>query len=154
MFHRPLLKAATHHRYNVSNMCSNPSICPSSFLQAYNATPFKWLKLVNRTMYSSEVHGCTLEWMKQTLFTSRSTTVTACRVKTEGAKTGLLSADDCDKLITNTTTPQHAHIIPWCQRTQSLRVLHFFSSSVALICWWAANGMEFKLSPHKQTSSN
>ena len=37
MFHRPLLKAATHHRYIVPNMYSNPSICPSSFPQVYNA---------------------------------------------------------------------------------------------------------------------
>ena len=43
MFHR--LKAATHHRHIVSNMCSNPSICSFSFPQAYNATPVKWLKL-------------------------------------------------------------------------------------------------------------
>ena len=42
MSHRPLLKAATHHRYTVPNMCSNPSICPSSFPQAYNVTPFRW----------------------------------------------------------------------------------------------------------------
>ena len=42
MFHRPLLKAATHHWYIVPNMCNNPSICPSSFLQAWNATRFKW----------------------------------------------------------------------------------------------------------------
>ena len=54
--------------------------------------PFKWPKLFNRSMYSSEGHGCTLEWMLQTLFTSQSTTVTACRVKIEGAKKGLLNA--------------------------------------------------------------
>ena len=42
----PLL--ATHYRYIVPNICSNPSICPYSFLQAYNATPFKWLKCNNR----------------------------------------------------------------------------------------------------------
>ena len=42
MFHRPLLKAATLHQYIVSNMCNNPSICPSIFPQAYNATSFKW----------------------------------------------------------------------------------------------------------------
>ena len=45
--------------------------------------------------YSSAGHVCTtwcsLGWMMLTLFTSQSTTVTACRVKTEGAKTGLLS---------------------------------------------------------------
>ena len=36
-------------RYIVPNMCSNLSICPSSFTQTYNATPFKWLKLLNRS---------------------------------------------------------------------------------------------------------
>ena len=86
----PLLKAATHHQYIVPNMCSNPSICPSSLPLAYNATLFKWLKMFNRSMYSLAGHGCTLEWMLQTLFTSQSTTVTACRVKTEDAKTSLL----------------------------------------------------------------
>ena len=92
MFHRPLLRTATHHQYIVPNMCSNLSICPSSFPWAYNATLFKWLKLFSRSMYSSERHGCTLELMFQTLFTSESTTVTACRVKTESAKTGHRSA--------------------------------------------------------------
>ena len=36
-----------HHRYIVPNMCSNPSICPYSFPQAYKVTPFKWWKLFN-----------------------------------------------------------------------------------------------------------
>ena len=49
MCHRPLLKAATHHWYIVSNMGSNPPIYPSSFPQAYNTTLFKWLKLFNRS---------------------------------------------------------------------------------------------------------
>ena len=40
----------------------------SSFLLAYNI--FKWLKLFNST-YSSAGHHCTLEWMLQTLFTSK-----------------------------------------------------------------------------------
>ena len=39
-----------------------------------------------------------------------------------------LIADDRDKWITNSTTPQYAHIIPLCQWTQSLRVLHFFQA--------------------------
>ena len=42
MFHIPLLKVVTHYRYTVPNMCNNPSICPSSFPQFYNAAPFKW----------------------------------------------------------------------------------------------------------------
>ena len=32
-----------------------------------------------------------------------------------------LITDVHDKWIANTTTPQYAHIIPWCQWTQSLR---------------------------------
>ena len=48
MFHKPLLIAATHHWYIVTNMCSNPSTCPSTFLQAYNAMPFKWPNCNNR----------------------------------------------------------------------------------------------------------
>ena len=56
-FHIPLLKAATYHRYIMPNMCRNPSICPSSFPQVYNATPFKWLKLFNRSTFSSVLRG-------------------------------------------------------------------------------------------------
>ena len=48
VFHRPLLKAATHHRYTVPNMCSNSSVCPSSFPQAYNVTQFKCPNCNNR----------------------------------------------------------------------------------------------------------
>ena len=48
MFYRPMLKVATHQRYIVPNMCSNLSICPSSFLQAYNAILFKWPNCDNR----------------------------------------------------------------------------------------------------------
>ena len=113
-FHRPLLKAATHHGYIVSNMCSNSSICPSSFPHAYNAIPLKWLNLFNRSTYSSMGHGCTLEWLLQTLFTSRSTTVTICRVKTEGAKTDLLSAIWSQMTVTNeslTLQPVSMHLL-------------------------------------------
>ena len=45
MFHTSLLEEATHHWYILPNiMCSNTSIWPFRFLQAYNTTPFKWLK--------------------------------------------------------------------------------------------------------------
>ena len=82
----------TADRYIVLNICSNPSICPSSFPHAYNSIPLKWLKLFNRSTYSSAGHGCTLEWMLQRLFTSESITVTAWKVKREGAKARLLKA--------------------------------------------------------------
>ena len=91
----------THHQYLVPNMCNNPSICPSSFLQAYTVTSFKWLKLFNRSTYSMVGHGCPLEWMLQTLFTYERTTITACRAKTGGAKTDLLSANCSPLTVTN-----------------------------------------------------
>ena len=107
------------------------SICPSSFPQAYSATSFKWLKLFNSSTYSSIGHGCTLEWMLQTLFTSQNTTVTAFRVKTVARKDRPherhLIADDHDKWITNTAVTQYAYIIPCWQLTQSLKVLHVFT---------------------------
>ena len=65
MLHRPLLKAATYYRYIVPNMQLSVDMSMSAH-------------------WSAE-HGCILEWMLQTLFTSQSTTVTICRVKTEGA---------------------------------------------------------------------
>ena len=55
-----------------------------------------------------------LEWMLQTLFTSQSTTVTACRVKTEGAKTGLLSDISSPMTVTHesrTLQPLSMHIL-------------------------------------------
>ena len=55
-------------------------------------------------------------------------------VKTKDAKIGLLSADNRNKWNTNTTTPQYPHIIPWCQWTQSLRVLHFFRQCIMRHC--------------------
>ena len=69
--------------HTTDTLCRNPSICSWSFPHAYNATPLKWLKLFNRSTYSSAGYGCTLEWMLRTQFTSQSTTVTACRVKIE-----------------------------------------------------------------------
>ena len=65
MLHRSHFKAAAHPWYILPNMFSNPSICPSSFPQAYNENPFKWLKLFNMSTYSSAGRGCTLEWMLQ-----------------------------------------------------------------------------------------
>ena len=118
MFHRPLLKQ-WHHRYIVPNVCNDPSICPSSFPKAYNATTFKWLKLFNRNTYSSAGLDCTLESMSQTPFTSLSTTVTACRVKTEGTKTGLLSTIWSPMTMTN--------------EPLTLRVLHFFRQCIFIV---------------------
>ena len=132
MFHRSPRKAATHYQYIVPNICGNPSICPSAFPQTHNANPLKGLKLSNRSehLYSSVGHGCTLECMWQTLFISQSTTATASRVSTGGAKRGLLSPSDCrwPWRIINITAPQCAHVTPWCQWTQSLSVLHFYGS--------------------------
>ena len=95
MSHKPLLKAKTHHRHIVPNICSNPLICPSSVQLVFNTTPFKWLKLFNRSNLGLLVagHGCTLACMLQTLFASQSITVTAYRVRTDGANAGHLSAN-------------------------------------------------------------
>ena len=71
------------------------AICPSSFPQVYNVTPFEWLKFLISSTNASAGLGCTLEWMLRTLFTSQSTTVTACRVKTEGTKTGSWALSNC-----------------------------------------------------------
>ena len=56
--------------------------------------PIQMAQIVQQycSTYSSAGHGCTLEWMLPTLFTSQSTTVTAYSLKTKSAKTGLLSA--------------------------------------------------------------
>ena len=73
-----------------------------------------WLKLFKRSTYSTAGHGCTLEWMLQTLFTSQRTTVTACRVKTEGTKTGLLGTIQLSMTMTNeslTLQPLSVHIL-------------------------------------------
>ena len=43
----------------VHNVCSSPSIRLSSYPQAYNGAPFKWLKLLNTSTNSSAGHGCT-----------------------------------------------------------------------------------------------
>ena len=124
-------------QHTTDTMCPTcaASIWPSSFPQACNATPLKLLKLFNRITYSSAGDGCTLEGMLQTLFTSQSTTATICRVKTEGAKIGLLIADDREKWKTNTSTPHFARILypsanehrPWGCCT--------FSGSVLLFQW-------------------
>ena len=65
MFHRSLLKSAAQHRYIVSNMCSNPLICPFTFPQAYNATRFKWQNCDNRckmlgTIYRKMTFGTSM----------------------------------------------------------------------------------------------
>ena len=127
MLHRPPLKTVTYHKNIVPNMCSNSSICASSFLQAYNATPFKWLKLFNSSIYSSAGSGCTLEWILQTPFTSQSTKVTAFRVKTEGTKKDFLSADNRDKWITNTTVCTYYTLVPM---NTVLEVISFFRQCI------------------------
>ena len=153
MFHRPLLEAATYHRYIVTNTCSNRSICPPSFPQTYNVTPFKWLKMFNRSMYSSAGHCCDLEWMLQTLFTSQSTTVTVCRVKTEGAKIGLLSVIRSPMTVTNeslTLHPLSMHIIYPRSNEHSLWGSCIFSGSalrknifLSFFVWYLPSPMGF-----------
>ena len=135
MFHRPLRKAVTHYWYIVPNICKNLSICPSSFPQAYNA--FKWLKLFNRStylinrawLYPRVNDANTVHLSKHHSYCLQSQNR---RCKDRSLECHLI-IDDHDKWITNTTTPQYAYIIPWCQWTQSLKVLlFFFSGSVYL----------------------
>ena len=94
-------------------------------------TPFKLWKLYNRSTYSLTGHRFTLRWIIQTLFSSKSSTVTACRVKTEGEQTSLLNSNWSPmswKWNTNTLIPMYALIIPWCQWKQPLRALIYIGS--------------------------
>ena len=73
-----------------------------------NVTLFKWLKLFNGNTYSSAMHGCTLEWQLQKLFTFQSTSY-CLQSQNRGHKDRPperhLIANDHDKWITNTTIP-------------------------------------------------
>ena len=102
MFHRPLLKAG----HTTDTLCLTCST--SSFPQAYKATPFKWLKLFNRSTYSSAEHGCSLERMLQTCSPLKAPQFTASQNRGRKYRPSerYLIADDSDKRITNTTTPQ------------------------------------------------
>ena len=76
---------------------------------------------------------CTLEWMFQTLFTFQSTTLTACRVKTGGAKTGLLSAIWSPISVTNeslTLQPDILHVLHPGSNGHSTLGCCIFSGSV------------------------
>ena len=106
-------------RYTTDTLCPKCATIrrythPAS--RRHNSTPFKWLKLFNRNAYSSAGHGCTIEWMLQTLFISQSTTVRPVESKQRPPVRHLI-ADDRDKWITNTYNPQYAHTILWCQWT-------------------------------------
>ena len=110
-----------HHWYIVLNMCSNSLIC-LSFLQAYS------VKLLNRSMYASAGHGCTLEWMLL------MTTVAACRDRLPECH---LIANNDDKWITNITTPSmHIYIYIYIYILEPmntvLRMLHFFFPSSSI----------------------
>ena len=89
--------------------------------------------LFNRSTHSTAGHGYTVRGLLQNLFTFQSSMLTACRVKTEDAKTDLLSAIWSPMTVTNeslTLQPLSMHII--CQSEQSLRVLHFFWLCISL----------------------
>ena len=119
MFHRLLLKAATHHQYNVPNMCNNLSICPFSFLQDYNVTPFKLAEVVQEEYVLNSG-----TWLYPRVNAANtihlSTHHSYClQSQNRGHKDRPPGhypiVDDHDKRIINSTTPQCAHIIPWCQ---------------------------------------
>ena len=112
-------ESSAHHRYIALNTCSNPLICPSSLPQAYNAIPFEWLKLFNRSTYLLAGHIFTLQWILRTLFKSQITTIAVGRVKTKGAKTDLVSTIWPPMTVTNESlslqTSQCSHILLCCQ---------------------------------------
>ena len=87
-------------QWHITNILSPTRAAIRWYVHTASRRPTMW-QLFNRNTYSTAGHGCSLEWMLQTLFTSQSTRVTACRVKTEGAKTGLLSAIWLPMTMTN-----------------------------------------------------
>ena len=111
MFHRPLLKAATHHWYIVLNMYSNPSVCPYSFPQVYNATPFKWLKLFNSSTYSwvgmlrARAHTHTHTHTHTVYFSEHHSQNRGCKDRPPERH---LIADDRHKWITSSPTHHYA----------------------------------------------
>ena len=121
MFYRPLLKAATNHRYFVPNTLA---------IRRY-AHPTSRRPTMRRRSNSScstgvgrPTHGCNLEWQFQTLFTSQITIVTACRVNTEDAICSPMT-------MTNeslTLQPLNVHKLYPDANIQSMKVLHFFGN--------------------------
>ena len=115
MFPRPL--KASIHRYIVPSICSNPLIClqlfaglqmqpcsndwscPTWVCNRWQAWLYPWVNVASTVLLS----------------TSQSTTVITCRVKTEGAKIGLLSAIWSPMTVTNESLTQQ----------QSLKVFFF-----------------------------
>ena len=123
MFHRSLIKAAAHHQYIVPNMCSSPSIHPSSFPAGLQCDPVQIAEVVQQEYKAwlySRVNTVHL-WKHHSYCLQRQN-----RGRKDRPPEHHLIANDRYKWITNTTNPQYAHIIPWCQWSQSLRVLHFF----------------------------
>ena len=80
------------------------TLCPTcaaiQLPAALQCDPVQMAEVVQQEHLFDSGHGYTLEWMFQALFTYQSTTVTACRVKTEGAWTGL-SATWSPMTVTN-----------------------------------------------------
>ena len=119
LFHRPLLKALTCHRYIMPNICSTPLICPSSFPLAYNAITFKSLKSFNRSTYLSEGNGWTLQKMLQTQLLPAESKQRAQR------QPSWVPITDTNKSLT--LQPLSMHILyPGANEHSPLRVLHFF----------------------------
>ena len=92
IFHRPLLKVATHYRHIMPNMCSNLSICPSSFPTSLQCDPFQMAEVVQQEYVL--VGGA---WFNPRVNVGNTVHLSnhhsyACRVKREGAKIGLLCA--------------------------------------------------------------
>ena len=119
---RPLLKAGTNHRHTVANMCSNPLICPSSFLQAYNAIPFKWLKLFNRCTYSSAGHVANTVCLSKHHNYCLQSQNRDC--KDRPSECQLITDDPTNEALTLQLLSMHI-LYPGANEP-TLRVLHFF----------------------------
>ena len=89
--------------------------------------PIQMAQIVQQycSTYSSAGHGCTLECMMPTLFTSQSTTVTAYSLKTESAKTGLLSAIWSPMALRTELLALHT-LYPGANEQSSWRCCNFF----------------------------
>ena len=105
-----MLKAATQHWYIVPNMCSNPLIPASSFPEAYNEdVQQEYLLVGGGWLYQRVIVANTGHLSKHHSYYLQSQN----RGSKDRSPELHLIADDSDEWITNTITPQYAHIISY-----------------------------------------